>query len=272
MEPEAGISSTPEPAAGPKAFDRWADIIDSSKAAGGSDSVWKSTHDILTRHSPEELKKLGFDPTKDTLDKWADKKTAELLNDWTKTRGGQSPDFVHDGDKVVMEFDAEGRPHLKIYENEGIYKADTGEKFYDEMMEGKALPKAEEIQPPAPTTTIDSAKMEKIISDRQSIENAAIERASGTSANPFDILKDTYEYATGVSAEKVKVEAVRQYIDDLVDTDEYKKLGGRDISGEKLNAFARMFPFGKEGGAEKNLLDLDSPKKLAEAVSMCGEK
>ncbi len=105
----------------------WEDTIDSSKVATGSDSVWRSTKEIFLNKSPDQLKDVGFttprhladgsnNPEFGTkLDAWAEKQTNALIEEWSKTHGGKSPDIIHDGDKVTIEFDKSG-PHLKIYE------------------------------------------------------------------------------------------------------------------------------------------------------------
>ncbi|PWB38992.1 MAG: hypothetical protein C3F02_01120 [Parcubacteria group bacterium] len=93
------------------------DVIDSSKVQG-SDSIWRSTHDMI-EHNPEKFGYHGDINDHVALDKFAENQTANLVAQLNKEQGGNLADLVHSGDKVVVDF-KDGHPHLSFEASSGI--------------------------------------------------------------------------------------------------------------------------------------------------------
>ncbi|MEK7501282.1 MAG: hypothetical protein AAB642_04130, partial [Patescibacteria group bacterium] len=114
---------------------RFEDIIDSSKVSG-SDSIWKSTREIFKGHAQELGYKGGLDD-KAALDKWAENQTGNAVAELEKVQGGKLADLVHGGDKVVIDLDAEGKPHLKFEASSGLKPGYLPEREADEIAAGQ---------------------------------------------------------------------------------------------------------------------------------------
>ncbi|MDP3763723.1 MAG: hypothetical protein Q8Q92_03690, partial [bacterium] len=61
---------------------------------------------------------------------WAKKRTAETLKELAdKKFSGKLPDLVHDGDKVIIEIGADGKPHVNFENSSGIPSGNLPEKI-----------------------------------------------------------------------------------------------------------------------------------------------
>lgn len=96
---------------------RLEDVIDSSKVSG-SDSIWKSTRNII-EHNADKFGYKGDITNQAALAKWAETQTANLVAELNKEQGGNLADLVHGGDKVVIDF-KDGQPHLSFEAASGI--------------------------------------------------------------------------------------------------------------------------------------------------------
>ncbi len=96
---------------------RFEDTIDSSKV-NGSDSIWRSTHQIFEDHA-KELGYKGDLNDHEVLSKWAETQTANTVQHLNQEQGGNLADLVHDGDKVRVEI-LDGKPHLSFEASSGI--------------------------------------------------------------------------------------------------------------------------------------------------------
>ncbi|MDP3764785.1 MAG: hypothetical protein Q8Q95_04160 [bacterium] len=94
--------------------------------AGNQDSIWFSTEQSF-RMNPD---RFGYDASKDgTISDWAKKRTAETLKELAdKKFGGKLPDLVHDGDKVIVEIGADGKPYVNFENSSGIPAGHLPEK------------------------------------------------------------------------------------------------------------------------------------------------
>lgn len=203
MEP----STTPLPEA-PKPT-HFENIIDSSKVSG-SDSIWKSTKQIFVDHS-KELGYKGEPNDAAALDKWAENQTGNMVAEMEKIKGGKLTDLVHGGDKVKIDLDAQGKPHLK-------FEVDSGLKSGYLEHHDIAPSQASTIQP------------------QESVPTAA-----DTAKTSFDDFKQTYESAKGLEHDQ----ALINYLNETVINPENKI----DYPADKINVFVRMFPI--KGFAEK---------------------
>ncbi len=260
------VKTTPETPAAPETttlkFDRpLEDIIDSERVGTGSDSVWKSTKEIFLYRSEADLKKLGFDVSNkdpefgEKLDKWAETQTANLVKEWTDAHGGQSPDVVHNGDKIRLEFDTANEPHLKILNAEGK-EIEPSSFAPAELEPHPELPEAPAEVAPSPSAPVETAPT----APPPSAETLAAE------VPPVDKFKKSWEKTNeiyGVQREEERAKIVGNYIEKIMTVTEYK---GNKIWGEKLNTFAHMFPMEGMGFAEK-IEDIATPEKLAETIA-----
>lgn len=107
----------PPPSPEVKTPSSFADVIDSSKVSG-SDSIWRSTHQIFEDH-PKELGYTGDLNDHDALSKWAENQTANVVQRLNQEQGGNLADLVHDGDQVKIEL-VDGKPVLSFEAASGI--------------------------------------------------------------------------------------------------------------------------------------------------------
>ncbi|MEK7565403.1 MAG: hypothetical protein AAB501_04175 [Patescibacteria group bacterium] len=94
--------------------------------AGNQDSIWFSTEQSF-RMNPD---RFGYDASKDgSVNEWAKHKTAEALKELAdKKFGGKMPDLVHDGDKVIVEIDTDGKAHVNFENSSGMPAGNLPEK------------------------------------------------------------------------------------------------------------------------------------------------
>ncbi len=107
----------PSPSPEVKTPSSFADVIDSSKVSG-SDSIWRSTHQIFEDH-PKELGYTGDLNDHDALSKWAENQTANVVQRLNQEQGGNLADLVHDGDQVKIEL-VDGKPVLSFEAASGV--------------------------------------------------------------------------------------------------------------------------------------------------------
>jgi hypothetical protein len=93
------------------------DTIDSSKVSG-SDSIWRSTHQIFEDHA-KELGYKGDLNDHEVLSNWAENQTANAVQHLNHEQGGNLADLVHNGDKVKIDI-LDGKPHLSLEASSGI--------------------------------------------------------------------------------------------------------------------------------------------------------
>ena len=205
-------------------------VIDSSKVEG-SDSVWKSSRELFMQNRHQ----MDYDASKDwPPSEWADKKTAELVKEYADAHGGQAPELVHDGDKVVVETGADGKYHLKVVSSSGqevepraLPRQESSPVSYEEKPEAPALSEADKPQ-------IKEVKMDP----------AAERLAREYQALPMDSTRDEFVY---------------NYIAAEIEKPAYRNLKLPHMNEEKLIAFARMF----SGG---DWAQISSPEKLARTL------
>lgn len=212
-------------------------IIDSSQVEG-SDSVWKSTRELFMQNRH----RMDYNASKDwPPSEWADKKTAELVKEYADAHGGQAPELVHNGDKVVVETGADGKYHLKVVSSSG------------EAVEPRALPNQESSlkygwvkAEPIGTENINLKVFDPSVSESPEIKtDPAMEKlAREYGALPMDSKRDEFVY---------------NYIATEIEKPAYRQLKLPHMNEEKLIAFARMF-----GGGD--WARISEPEKLAQTL------
>lgn len=93
-------------------------VIRTEDGMRGHDSIWSSTKDIV-KSDPTKFGYTGDSDDLGSISKFAEIKTAELVNQLEETQGGDLADLVHNGDKVIVSF-ASGEPVLSFEDSSGI--------------------------------------------------------------------------------------------------------------------------------------------------------
>ncbi len=110
------------------------DKIDSTNL-NGSDSIWRSTHQMFEDHA-KELGYKGDINDHRALSAWAENQTGNAVQHLNQEQGGNINDLVHNADKVRLSFE-NGKPHLSFINSSGIEAGHLSDTNVGHLVEGQ---------------------------------------------------------------------------------------------------------------------------------------
>jgi hypothetical protein len=126
------VGETPDTATGPLE-----DIIQTEEGKS-ADSIWRSTKNIIM-NNPERFGYDGDAADTAAMSQWAETQTANLIDTFNTDQGGNLADLVHDGDKVIINFEG-GEPALSFEASSGIEASHLSDTNVDKFFKGVEIP------------------------------------------------------------------------------------------------------------------------------------
>lgn len=132
------------------------------------DSIWASTKNIFEQNH-EKLGYTGDPNDHQALDAWAERQTANAVNDLRFEQGGNLADLVHEGDKVTIDM-VNGHPQLHFEASSGIEPGHLDTATMTQMHAPEAVAPAVETSTPV-VETVDAFHQALTSQDKAQIDN-----------------------------------------------------------------------------------------------------